>query len=67
MPLRFTDLGGAFEAAFDGYSCVVLRQKGPQGPNFHLTYNLVKELLGLFPTSSKTQEPDAAGSLIRRD
>ena len=49
MPLKFTDLTGSFEAAFDGYSCVIIRQKGPTGLNFHLPRNLVEGLLSLFP------------------
>lgn len=58
MPLRYIDLGGSFEAAFDGYSLVILREKGTQGPNFHLTLGLVKDLLGLFPTSPRADEED---------
>lgn len=51
--LRFTDLGGSFEGAFDGYSCVVVREKGTAGPNFHLSRGLVVELLSLFPEPVK--------------
>lgn len=56
MSVRFTDLTGSLEAAWDGYSYVILREKGTQGPNFHLSRNLVEELLGLFPSSSKPSE-----------
>ena len=35
MLIRFTDLTGSLEAAFDGYSRVIIRQKGTIGPNFH--------------------------------
>lgn len=49
MLIRFTDLTGSLEAAFDGYSRVIIRQKGTIGPNFHLTRSLVEELLFLFP------------------
>ena len=52
MALKFTDLTGSLEAAWDGCYHVILREKGTTGPNFHLTRSLVEELLVLFPSSS---------------
>jgi hypothetical protein len=51
--MRFVDVGGSLEAArderlTDSSPCLVLRQKGTSGPNFHLTRQVVLELLGLF-------------------
>ena len=48
MADKFTDVGGTLEAAWDGISRVVLRQKFTKGPNFHLTRELVEKLLELF-------------------
>lgn len=61
MPVRFIDLTGSFEVAFDGYSRVIIRQKGPEGPNFHLPRSLVEELLSLFPTR-ENREIDTGAS-----
>jgi hypothetical protein len=44
----YTDVGGSLEAAWDGQSHVVLRQRGSEGPSFHLSRQAVLELLGLF-------------------
>jgi hypothetical protein len=46
--VRFADVGGSLEAAWDGQSRVVLRQRGVEGSSFHLTRQVVLELLGLF-------------------
>jgi hypothetical protein len=55
MGVEFTKVGSSFEAAYDGYSCVILREGSTQGPNFHLTRGLVEELLNLFPPSPKSR------------
>jgi hypothetical protein len=54
--MGYVDVGGSFEAAWDGQSCVVLREKGTTGPNFHLTRQAVLELLGLFHVRSSGRD-----------
>ena len=49
MAVKFVDVGGSFEAAWDCHNMVVVRQKFTNGPNFHLTRELVTKLLELFP------------------
>ena len=56
MPLKFVDVGGAFEAAFVR-GLVVLRQKGTQGPNFNFGRDLIEKLLALFPDRSRKGVP----------
>jgi hypothetical protein len=47
--VRYVDVGGSFEAVFDGVNRVSVRQKGTGGPTFNLTRRCVLDLLGLFP------------------
>ena len=49
MAIKFVNVGGIFEAAWDGQSMVVVRQMFTAGPNFHLTRASVAKLLELFP------------------
>lgn len=55
MGMKFIDVGGSFEAVFDGVGSVILRTKGSQGPNFHLSRDLTYRLLQLFPGEKKTR------------
>ena len=56
MGMKYEDVGGSFEAGYDGQSCVVLRLKDSTGLNYHLTRQVVHELLGLFPAERKGSE-----------
>lgn len=60
MAVKFVDVGGIFEAAWDGYR-VVVRQKFTQVPNFHLTRELVVKLLELFPVPTASPCETRAG------
>lgn len=51
--MTFVDVGGSVEACFDGVNRVLVRQKGTEGPNFHLTRRCLLDLLSLFPPSGK--------------
>lgn len=78
MPIEFVNVGGTFEAAWDGWSCVILRQntfprqRHPSslgdsgvkciGPNFHLPPYLLCRLLELVPKPVATP-----GSIVSAD
>jgi hypothetical protein len=61
MAVKFVDVGGIFEAAWDGQSVVVVRQKFTTGPNFHLTRDSVAKLLELFPVPAASPCETRAG------